>query len=86
MTIDIFGPLRPNAIERLPATILIMVPGTKNGEIFLGPPVLKTSTWFSIRLTPPIPEPIEVPILSAFLSLTSIPESLKASCAATKPY
>ena len=44
VTIDIFGPLRPNAIERLPATMLIMVPGTKNGEIFLGPPVLKSST------------------------------------------
>jgi hypothetical protein len=56
-----------------------MVPGTKKGEIFLGPPTLKDSACCSIKLTPPIPEPIEVPILSALDSFNSRPESLKAS-------
>ena len=30
------GPRRLNSIERLPATMFMIDPGTKNGEIFLG--------------------------------------------------
>ena len=33
-----------------------------------------------------MPEPIDTPIRSAFCSVTSIPESLKASIPAAKPY
>ena len=35
------GPLMPYLIERFPAIILMMLLGTKNGEIFLGPPSKK---------------------------------------------
>ena len=35
---------------------------------------------------PPMPEPMETPIRSAFSSVTSKPESLKASIPAAKPY
>ena len=40
-----------------------MAPGTKNGEIFLGPLSLKLRALSSILPKPPIPEPIETPIL-----------------------
>jgi hypothetical protein len=37
VTIDRLGPLKPYLIERLPEIILIMVAGTKNGDILLDP-------------------------------------------------
>jgi len=38
VTIARFGPFRPNMIDRFPDTMLMMVPGMKNGEILRGPP------------------------------------------------
>ncbi|MNC84743.1 hypothetical protein D3C83_03090 [compost metagenome] len=38
VTIARLGPLNPYRMERLPEIILMMVPGTKNGEILRGPP------------------------------------------------
>ena len=37
VTIEIFGPLYPYLIERLPYIILIILAGTKNGDILLAP-------------------------------------------------
>ena len=36
-TMEMFGPFRPNMIDRLPATMLMMLDGTKNGEMRRGP-------------------------------------------------
>ncbi len=33
-----FGPVKPYLIETCPEIMLMIVPGTKNGEIFRGPP------------------------------------------------
>ena len=37
VTIDKFGPLNPYLIDKLPEIILIIVAGTKNGDILLEP-------------------------------------------------
>ena len=37
VTIDKFGPLNPYLIDKLPEIILMMVAGTKNGDILLEP-------------------------------------------------
>jgi hypothetical protein len=37
VTMAKFGPFNPYLIERLPEIMLIMLPGTKNGEIRRGP-------------------------------------------------
>jgi len=34
---EMFGPFRPNMIDRLRATMLMMLDGTKNGEMRRGP-------------------------------------------------
>ena len=73
-------------IDKLPEIILIMVPGIKNGETLRGPDSSNVSLVLSIIPKPPIPDPIATPILSAFCSFTSNPESLNASIPATKPY
>ena len=36
VTMARFGPLKPNMMDKLPAIILIMVLGMKNGEILRG--------------------------------------------------
>ncbi len=65
-------------IDKFPDTIFIILLGTKNGEIFLGPPFKYASLLFSIPGNPPIPLPIATPMRSAFSSVASIPESLIA--------
>ena len=37
-TTAMFGPLRPYMIDNWPEIMLMMLPGTKNGEILRGPP------------------------------------------------
>ena len=85
VTIATLGPFKPRIIERLPEIILMIVPGMKKGETFRGPPSSKVSLVDSIKFIPPMPEPIETPILSAFYSVMIIPESLNASIPATNP-
>ena len=59
-------------IDRLPATMLMMFAGTKNGEILRGPRQIGASNHFSMPVTPPIPEPIATPMRLAFCSVISI--------------
>ena len=60
-------------------------PGTKKGEILLGPFWSRTKAFFSIVSSPPIPEPIDTPILSTSWSSILIPESVIASAHAARP-
>ena len=86
LAIEILGPLKPNFMDTYPETILIMEPGTKKGDIFLVPDLLKILAKFSIVPSPPIPEPIETPILSKLTLFLSIPESSTHSLEAATPY
>jgi len=38
VTTAMFGPFRPNMMDRLPEIMLLIVPGMKNGDILRGPP------------------------------------------------
>ena len=58
VTIDRFGPLKPNRMDTCPATILMMEAGTKNGVMRRGPRAASSAWVFSISGRPPIPEPI----------------------------
>ena len=60
LAIDILGPFNPNLNETYPETIFDIAPGTKNGEIFLGPFLFKTSLLASMVPNPPMPDPIAV--------------------------
>ena len=62
-TIDIFGPCKLYLIATLPEAILIIAPGTKKGEIFFGPFSFRIIELSSMLPNPPIPDPIETPIL-----------------------
>ena len=86
VTIDKFGPCNPYSIETNPDTIFTIAPGTKNGEIFLGPLLLRVREFFSIVSRPPIPEPIETPILDESRESSSKPEFSIACFEATSPY
>ena len=44
MTVAMFGPVSLKLIETWPEIMLMMLPGTKNGEIFFG---LCVSAYFS---------------------------------------
>ena len=57
------GPCKLYLIATFPEAILIIAPGTKKGEIFLGPLSPRIRALSSILPNPPIPEPIETPIL-----------------------
>ena len=81
-----FGPFNPYIIDKLPEIILMIVPGIKKGETFLCPPSSKTSLVDSIRSIPPIPEPMDTPILSDVFSSITKPESFIASIPAANPY
>ena len=85
VAIETLGPFKLSIIERLPEIILIIVPGMKNGETLRTPPSSNTSLVDSIKLMPPMPDPTDTPILSLLLSVTSMPESLKASMPAAIP-
>ena len=84
-TIDKLGPLKPYLIATVPEAMLIIEPGTKKGEILFGPFSFNTREFFSIVSNPPMPEPMETPILSKSCSSKLIPESLIASAVAANP-
>ena len=65
VTIARFGPLKPYMIESWPAIMLMIVPGTKNGEILRGPPSSSALCVSSISGRPPMPEPMLTPMRSA---------------------
>ncbi len=75
----------PNMMDRLPEIMLMMVPGMKKGEILRGPPARKSLCVSSIIGRPPMPEPILMPMRSAFASVTSMPESRIAWMPAAMP-
>ena len=65
-------------MDRLPAIILIIAPGTKKGEMRFGPFCSISKAVSSIEPTPPIPDPIAQPTRCALASVISSPESLNA--------
>ena len=79
------GPFMPNMIDRLPEIMLMMVPGMKKGEILRGPPPRKSLCVSSIIGSPPMPEPMLMPMRSALASVTSMPESRIAWMPAAMP-
>ena len=86
LTTAMFGPLRPYMIESWPEIMLMMVPGTKNGEILRGPPAsIGIMRGSSISGRPPMPEPMQTPICSRVSLSRSRPESLSASMPAARP-
>ncbi len=86
VTIDKLGPLKPYLIDKLPEIILIILAGTKNGDILLAPLFLNVSLVFSILGRPPIPDPIDTPTLLASKSQSRSFESVTASMPAAIPY
>ena len=85
VTIAMFGPLAPSRIERLPAIMLMIVPGMKNGEMRRGPFFLSSSCIASMSGKPPMPEPKLTPMRSAFSGVTASPESRHACTPAAMP-
>src|SRR5579862_650628 len=84
-TIDTFGPLALNWIEIMPATMLMIVPGTKNGDRRLGPLAIISRMLSSIIGSPPMPEPTFTPTRSALESSITSPASSSASFVAARP-
>ena len=73
-------------METKPETMFTIAPGTKNGEIFLGPLLSKVRAFFSMVSKPPMPDPIETPILEESIEFSSKPEFSIACLEATSPY
>ena len=65
LTIAMFGPSKPYWIDTSPATMLMIEPGTKNGEILRRPPRMKSDLVSSIIGSPPMPEPMHTPTRSS---------------------
>jgi len=65
--------------------MLMIVPGTKNGEIFRTPPCMYARCVSSIIGKPPMPEPTDTPQRSLSPSYPSRPASVIASMVATRP-
>ncbi|MNT14263.1 hypothetical protein D3C72_1492600 [compost metagenome] len=80
-----FGPLMPWMIDRWPAIMLMIEPGTKNGEMRRGPRSVSTALVSSIIGRPPMPEPTSTPMRSALASVTSRPLSFRACVPAAMP-
>ncbi len=85
VTIARFGPLVPSRIERLPAIMLMMVPGMKNGEMRRGPLFFSSSCIASMSGRPPMPEPKLMPKRSAVSGVTAFAESCQACTPAAMP-
>ena len=66
--------------------MLEIAPGTKNGEIFLGPSSESLILFSSIVPSPPIPDPIDTPNLVKSVLSKSISESSRHSLDAISPY
>jgi hypothetical protein len=72
-------------IDSCPETMLMMDPGTKNGDTRRMPRLANSACVFSISGNPPMPEPTKTPMRSAFVSVTSMPLSRKACRDAATP-
>ena len=84
-TMETFGPLALNWIEMRPATMLMMVPGTKNGDRRRGPLAIISRMLSSIIGSPPMPEPTFTPTRSALDSSMVKPASSSAIRVAARP-
>ncbi len=78
-----FGPVQPLCIEITPAVAFGIIMGMKNGEMRLGPRVMKVSMPSSMVVSPPMP----VPLITAHRagSAPMSPASAMASVAAVNP-
>ena len=85
VTIANVGPFRPSMIESWPEIMLMIEPGTKNGDIRRGPRFVYSAWFSSISGRPPMPEPTIAPMRSAFASLISSPLSRTAWMLAAIP-
>src|SRR5258706_2851973 len=83
--IGALGPLALNWIEIIPATMLMIVPGTKNGDRRRGPLAIFSGILSSIIGRPPMPEPTFTPTRSPFESSITRPASSSASRVAARP-
>ena len=63
-TIARLGPWNPYWIDASPATMLTIVPGTKNGVILRQPPASNATFVSSISGRPPMPDPMQTPTRS----------------------
>jgi 3-oxoacyl-(acyl-carrier-protein) synthase len=84
-TMETLGPLAPYRIEMRPATMLMMVPGTKNGDRRRGPLAIISRMFSSIIGSPPMPEPTTTPTRSALDSSIASPASSSAIFVAASP-
>ena len=78
--------MKPNLSDAYPDAIFDIDPGTKKGEIFLGPDSLRINLLSSIVPKPPIPDPMATPALFGSVMLKLIPASSMHCCAAINPY
>ncbi len=84
-TIETFGPFALNWIEIKPATMLMIVPGTKKGDRRRGPLAIISRMLSSIIGSPPMPDPTFTPTRSAFESSIVRPASSRAMRVAASP-
>jgi hypothetical protein len=85
VTMARLGPCSPYMIENWPEIMLMIEPGTKNGEIRRGPRFMYSVWLSSIIGRPPMPEPIITPTWVRLASVTSSPLSASACAPAASP-
>ena len=86
VTMEMFGPLKPYSIDRLPEIMLMIDPGTKNGDTLRTPAALNSSLVSSISGRPPMPEPMATPTRSGSAAPSlSRPASRTACMPAARP-
>ena len=74
-------------MDTLPAIMLMIVDGTKNGDTRRGPDSSSTLCWASMLGRPPMPEPMETPTRSrSSPSASSSPAWRTAWAEAAMPY
>ena len=78
VTVAKLGPLKPYMMARLPAIMLMMVLGTKNGDSLRGPESISFWWFSSMLVNPPMPEPMATPMRSPFSLSISRPASRRA--------
>ncbi len=72
-------------IDIWPEIMLMIEPGTKNGDTRRGPRLTSSVCVSSISGRPPMPEPMMTPTRSALASVTSMPLSRSAWSPAAMP-
>src|SRR5205809_1793760 len=73
------GPFAPVRIGTIPAAVLTMIMGTKNGLTRLGPRSRRMVSWLSQVSAPPIPDPIRIPTCAPFWGVMVKRASSRAS-------